>query len=107
MYKYRIKYIRKKNKISQEELAPKLDTTRATISHYETGRNEPDITTLVKYARFFNVSVDYLLGISDIEKPLSSSDVRLLHWGRRINKLPEKDKRIIDAILRINEDCHT
>ncbi|MDN5314921.1 MAG: hypothetical protein PWP10_3671 [Clostridiales bacterium] len=41
-----IKSLRKKNKISQEELAGKLYVTRQTISNYENGKSNPDIETL-------------------------------------------------------------
>jgi transcriptional regulator with XRE-family HTH domain len=46
-------------------LANKLGISRASLSHYETSRREPDYDTINKIASFFKVSVDYLLGRSD------------------------------------------
>jgi transcriptional regulator with XRE-family HTH domain len=47
--------------MTQEELARKLEITRASLSHYENNRREPDHETTQKLANFFDVSVDYLL----------------------------------------------
>ncbi|MCR8631364.1 MULTISPECIES: helix-turn-helix domain-containing protein [Paenibacillus] len=57
----RIVELRNEKKLTQEELARKLEITRASLSHYENNRREPDHETTQKLANFFNVSVDYLL----------------------------------------------
>jgi transcriptional regulator with XRE-family HTH domain len=57
----RIVELRKGKKLTQEELAGKLEIARASLSHYENNRREPDHETTQKLASFFNVSVDYLL----------------------------------------------
>lgn len=56
-----ITYLRKKNNLSQQELAEKLEISRSAIGMYETGKREPDFDTLVKFSKFFGVSVEYLL----------------------------------------------
>jgi transcriptional regulator with XRE-family HTH domain len=61
----RISHLRETAKLTQEELANRLGITRAALSHYETGRREPDYETLVKFADFFEVSLDYLVGRTD------------------------------------------
>ena len=58
----RLKELRKKKGISQLRLATELNTTQNTISRYETGSREAGYETLVAFADYFNVSVDYLLG---------------------------------------------
>lgn len=65
----RLKELRKSKQISQLKLALDLNTTQNTISRYETGEREPGISELIKIARYFNVSVDYLLGITDNPDP--------------------------------------
>lgn len=55
----RLKKLRGKK--SQEEVAQQIGISRARLSHYETGRSEPDSETLKTIAKFYNVSVDYLL----------------------------------------------
>ncbi len=64
----RIKELRTELKIKQEELANELLMSRQAISHWETGINEPGVEDLIKLTTIFNVSADYLLGITDIKE---------------------------------------
>lgn len=64
----RITELRNEKRLTQEELAQKLEITRAALSHYENNRREPDHETTQKIADFFGVSVDYLLGRSNDPK---------------------------------------
>lgn len=57
--------LRKRNKLSQEELADKLCLSRQTISKYETGETIPDILVCQKMAEIFNVSLDDLVNHDD------------------------------------------
>lgn len=61
----RIKQLREKKEVSQSELASNIGIARNTLSQYETGKRQPDYKTLLKFADYFNVSVDYLLGRTD------------------------------------------
>ncbi len=54
--------LRKNKGVSQLELADFLKVKQSVISHFETGRNEPDVDTLIKLSDYFNCSIDYLLG---------------------------------------------
>lgn len=56
-----IKSLRKKNNITQEELAEKLSVTRQAVSNWENGKTEPDIETLTKIAQIFDTSIDELV----------------------------------------------
>jgi len=62
----RFKELRKELGMTQEELATKFYTTKSSISRYENNENIPEINTLQSFADFFDVSVDYLLGRTDI-----------------------------------------
>ena len=64
----RLKELRKRKGISQLRLATDLNTTHNTISRYETGEREPGIDELIKIADYFNVSVDYLIGRTEISE---------------------------------------
>ena len=46
-------------------MSEEFGVTNQTISLWETGQREPDFDTLVKIAKYFNVTTDYLLGIED------------------------------------------
>lgn len=61
----RLKELRKINKMTQVQLAKKLDFGYTAIANYESGRNEPAIDILTKLAEIFRVSVDYLIGHAD------------------------------------------
>ena len=62
---FRLKHLRKMRKISQLKLALDLNMNQNTISRYETMEREADYATLIKFAEYFDVSLDYLLGRSD------------------------------------------
>lgn len=55
--------------ITQRELAEKINVTEVTISRYLSGERSPRIEIVNKIADFFNVSIDYLLGVSNIKNP--------------------------------------
>ena len=62
---FRLKKIRKERRISQLKLAMDLNMNQNTISRYENMEREADYETLIKFADYFNVSLDYLLGRQD------------------------------------------
>ena len=64
---FRLKEIRKKRKISQLKLALDLNMNQNSVSRYENKEREADYETLVKFADYFSVSLDYLLGRTDKE----------------------------------------
>ena len=66
MSKNRIGELRKKRGMGQKELAEKIETSQQAISLYERGDREPKLETWQKLAKFFDVPVTYLMGISDI-----------------------------------------
>lgn len=59
------KFLRKEKGLSQVELANALKVSKACISMIEIGKNEPTANTLIRYANFFEVTTDYLLGRED------------------------------------------
>jgi transcriptional regulator with XRE-family HTH domain len=60
----RLKELRTKRKLTQEELAKELVLGQYTISDWENERSNPDLESICYLARFFGVTTDYLLGIS-------------------------------------------
>ncbi len=64
-----LKELRKQKKISQAKLADDLHVTQATVSRWETGEMLPTIDILNELARYFSVSVDYILGNDQKSKP--------------------------------------
>ena len=72
----RLKELRIEKGLTREELGNQLGLANNTISRYETGSNEPPkLETWQKLADFFNVPVDYLLGISKDRSTLTIDDL--------------------------------
>lgn len=61
----RLKELREKKNISQLKLAIDLNMNQNSISRYETGARQADYKTLIAFADYFNVSIDYLLERTD------------------------------------------
>ncbi|MBQ3235646.1 MAG: helix-turn-helix transcriptional regulator [Clostridia bacterium] len=64
----RLRNLRKEKGISQLKLAIDLNMNQNSISRYETGERQADYTTLIKFADYFDVSIDYLLERTDNPK---------------------------------------
>jgi len=64
-FKERLKELRLDKKVSQKEISKEIGLSEKTISHYESGYSEPSLDILVKLCVYFNVTADYLLGLSD------------------------------------------
>ena len=61
----RLKELRTEKKLSQKALAEIIETNNSSICVWECGRSEPSLDAVIKLCRFFDVSADYLLGLSD------------------------------------------
>jgi transcriptional regulator with XRE-family HTH domain len=57
----KLKLLRDANNLTQKQMASILNVTQKSISTYENGLTEPDISTMIKIADYFDVSLDYLL----------------------------------------------
>lgn len=69
----RLKEIRKDNDYNQIEIAKYLGITQVQYSRYETGERLIPITHLIRLAEFYKVSIDYLVGLTDVRKPYPKS----------------------------------
>lgn len=68
-----IKFLRKKERLTQEQLAEKIGIKRSLLGAYEEGRADPRLNNLLVIARIFDVSVDKLIS-SDITDPQVSTE---------------------------------
>lgn len=66
----RLEELRKDKGLKQSDLAKILNISASSVSAYERGISTPDDELKVQMAHFFNVSLDYLLGATDKERPL-------------------------------------
>lgn len=84
----RIKDIRDKNGLTQEELARKMSITRSSVNAWEMGISMPSPENLVRLSDIFNVSTDYILGVDNRETV-------------SIDNLSDEEKKIVYELVKI------
>lgn len=89
MFGDRLKSLRKNSGYTQKELGEKLNVSGRVIGYYESNERFPDKDTLTDIADFFKVSVDYLLGRTDI-KNSSSNKVNINNKEKDVEELLEE-----------------
>ena len=77
-----------RGKTTQQELEKALGISQKTLSNYENEKTEPDITSLIKIADYFDVSLDYLC-----ER----------QWNNQIGYIPEEKKEVVKLVLQLND----
>ncbi len=97
----RIKALRLKNNITIAELSNIVGLSAPAISNYERGTRVPDADTLIKLAKYFRCTSDYVLGLSEdknVEEKLNR--VRLTEiTDSLLSNLPDNEKKLIIGIL--------
>jgi transcriptional regulator with XRE-family HTH domain len=71
----RLRQARKSKKLTQEELANRVSTTKGTISNYENGHSSPPNEMLVLLAETLETTTDYLLGRTDDPNPIKKTSL--------------------------------
>ena len=110
MFSTRLAKLREELGLTRKEVAEKLNIDQTTYGKYELSKRQPDYDTLQKIASFFNVSVDYLLGRTNVRNSNNNidedfpDDVKVLM--RSVSKLTDKQKEIVKRLVQefINED---
>lgn len=65
----RLRQCRKDRRFSQREVGIYCDITEKAYQNYELGAREPKISILMRIAEFYKVSLDYLVGLTDVPEP--------------------------------------
>jgi len=90
----RLKQLRLELNLRQEDISEIIKVHRATIGKYEANERFPDKDILVTLSKFFNVSTDYLLGLTDIREPIDE----LIKKGEISIKPPNDIERIYESL---------
>lgn len=94
----RLENLLEERNLTQKQLSMDLHIASSTVNGYVNNNREPDFETLVRFAKYFNVSTDYLLGLSNEKKPapssLSPSEGALIHLYRSLP--PERQELIVE-----------
>ena len=103
----RIKILRKENNLTQTELGNILGLEKSTISMYENDRSTPNDEIKIAIAKYFGVTVDYLVGFSNIRNPykdeeltVTDDDVIAAHGKTEKVELSEEDLQDIQDFLK-------
>ena len=102
-----LKKLREKRNLNQLKLALDLGITQESISKYEAGSILPSAATLIKMAKYFNCSTDYLLDLTDNininNENTSKTDEKFENLLFRIKKLSDKNLNRLEGALLILE----
>lgn len=97
-----LKQLRKRNQMTQGDLANALKISRSTIAMYETDVRNPDHETMLQISELFNVSMDYLYEKETPAEP-SLSDLKLAILDV-IDQIPEEQQRAFLEMAKIYRD---
>ncbi len=100
-----LKLLRTKRGISQQALAEAIGVSQQSVNKYENHNIEPDIGILIRIADFFETSVDYLIGHTDIEHPIEAVSPSELNAEEaalidNYRMLPKKQRELLSLIAR-------
>lgn len=101
----RLKSLREGKELTQVELASMIHVNRATLANWEIDRATPDADTLQQLADVFGVSVDYLLGRTDIREPGPRRGISPSDLDKLLEELPpEERENARNAIFRAGKE---
>ncbi|HGI3718502.1 TPA: helix-turn-helix domain-containing protein [Streptococcus agalactiae] len=84
----KLKELRKEKKLTQTELASKLNIIQKSYSNWESGKAEPTLDNIIKLANILDVTVDYLLGRSDnFSNTIVLSKNNMKSFSKRLKEL--------------------
>ena len=99
----RIKQLRNEKGYTRKQFADYIDIPETTLRNYELGTREPGHPFVVQMAYIFDVSTDYLLGITEERRALKENDLQLseeeLKHIKKYRHLNRDGKEIVDMIL--------
>lgn len=106
----RLRQLREERQEKQDDIANAMGTQQGMVSKWENGAVQPDIDMLIKLARYFGVSIDYLVGCSDTRDPVTLRSETFLHeyMNRKFGReYTNQDIDTIDKILELVEKYKT
>ena len=80
-----LKILRKQKNLTQQQMANILNVSQQAYARYEKGDREPDLSTLIKLAEFFKISLDYLSG-RYVEPTFNTQSVNQMVIGQNIKQ---------------------
>lgn len=84
--------------LSNKEFADEIQTTPATISRYLNGNRTPDIELIVRIAVYFDISIDWLLGVKECDNRNITKDIKQII--DKYSMASVDDRRVVHAVLQ-------
>jgi transcriptional regulator with XRE-family HTH domain len=86
----RIRELREAMGMTQLRLSIELEVTQETVSAYETGKHYASLKSLIKMSNIFDASMDYIMGLSPVRRPmlhtdLTNAEIEVLITYRKMN----------------------
>lgn len=94
----RLKLLREETGLSREDLAISLNITYSALSKYETNSRFPDKDTLKKISKYFNVSLDYLMGLTETRNPYENEHLETT--SEATTRIKTLDDDLIDLMIK-------
>ncbi|TLS48564.1 helix-turn-helix transcriptional regulator [Paenibacillus antri] len=110
LFGVRLRELRKKNGLSMAEFGRRIGVAKSTVAGYEGGEREPSLDTVAAIARLYDVTSDYLLGLTDRPHALGVEPVpstaawkvtdgmTALHWNGE--PLTEEELELVLGLLK-------
>lgn len=105
----RIIALREEIGLTQKELSNKVFISNSVISEYENNKIQPSVSALIQLANFFHVSIDYLLGQTEIKSSMKDLEQQLITRSGKVPiddifKLNDNEKEIVGLIIQSYTD---
>lgn len=113
IFRERLKALREQYGLDQKDMGKKLNISPSAYGFYEQGRNEPSLESLKRLSEILNVSTDYLLGLSNVEKQpivyslsdkteLSEKELNVINKMKETSLLEKISENPIENVERLN-----
>ena len=90
--------LRRSRSLSQRRAAADLNISQALLSHYENGAREPGLDFLCRACRYYGVSADYLLGLSDLPGGAEDANRALAELTEGLNALASRGHKMLEEL---------
>ncbi len=100
----RLAELRKRSGKTQKEVAEGIGVAKSTLSNYEKGKQAMNVVILKRLCEYYDVTADYILGLTDIPYALGEADTRLPAWLSRYFELDREDQlRVEERVVTLRE----
>lgn len=97
IFKEHLQQLIQTRNLSAKALGEEINVTPATLSRYLSGNRTPDLPYVVKLAQYFNVSIDWLLGLNGDKFDVMPKEVQEIAELYQLSSL--QDRRVVQAVL--------